>query len=75
MLMVAGKLVDGFVSISFPLLSSLQGSHGEVVMMCSVRGMEEPLLLCLSADVHGLSVSYHVSPRTGREERWVRRVR
>ena len=40
-----------------------QGTHPETVLHCNVEGMVEPLLLVLSAQVHGLAVSYAVKER------------
>ncbi|CAI8007765.1 Deleted in lung and esophageal cancer protein 1 [Geodia barretti] len=39
------------------------GSHPEAILCCDVEGMSEPLLLVLSAEVHGLAVSYSVQEK------------
>ena len=41
-------------------LPDVQGTHPEAVLHCDVEGMGEPLLLVLSAQVHGLAVSFSV---------------
>ena len=58
--------------LPFPLLP-LQGSHPEVVLQCTVLGMQSPLFLLLSAKVQGLSVSYHL-PSSAGEDRLVELV-
>ena len=46
-----------------PPIYPAQGTHPETVLHCNVEGMVEPLLLVLSAQVHGLAVSYAVKER------------